>query len=32
VRSAIDGAVRSVDDERLTALHSRGGELVADQQ
>lgn len=32
VRSAVDEAVRSVDDQRLTALHSRNSGLMADEK
>ena len=32
VRSAVDEAVRSVGDRRLSALHSRNRELMADKQ
>jgi UrcA family protein len=32
VRKAVDDAVRSVHDQRLTALHSRSEELIANQQ
>jgi UrcA family protein len=32
VRSAVDEAVRSVDDQRLTALHGRNAGLMADEK
>jgi UrcA family protein len=32
VREAVEEAVRSVRDQRLTALHSRGEQLIANQQ
>jgi UrcA family protein len=32
VRSAVEGAVRSVNDQRLTAVHSRSSALMADEQ
>jgi UrcA family protein len=32
VRSAVDEAIRSVNDPRLTALHSRNAELLAGQK
>jgi UrcA family protein len=32
VRSAVDEAVRSVNDQRLTAVHSRNSQLMADEK